>query len=366
MTPSVARRVKGLERLQTLILGGEAVLSSDARLGGQNTKVVAAYGPAECTPTTTITELSSDMNNTIGKGVGVCTWIVNPENPSKLSPIGTPGELCVEGPLVGQGYLNDKVKTSQAYIQNPEWLLRGAPGNEGRSGRPYRTGDLVQYLQDGSLRFLGRKDTQIKLRGQRIELEEVQGAIRKVLFEQDSSFANAEVVVQVIQPEDTSQDILSVFISIDADEEHHDILVKQATLHLTENLIKILPLYMIPSLFIPQRSLPKTPTGKIDRKALVSIGNRFTKRQLADLQQHNNERVLPQTEAERRMADMWMSVLEVEHELIGLDTNFFQVGGDSIGAIKLVGYARRNGGYELTVRDIFLNPTLRDMAALCS
>jgi non-ribosomal peptide synthetase component F len=165
----------GISNLSTLVLGGERVIPTDMYLVGGKAHVISAYGPAECTPTATILHSSDVCDVGLGRGAGVCTWIVEPDNPELLSPIGAVGELWIEGPLVGEGYLNDPEKTAAAFIQDPAWLLRGVPGDRpGRSGRVYRTGDLVQYREDGSLLFIRRKDTQVKIRGQRVELEEIE------------------------------------------------------------------------------------------------------------------------------------------------------------------------------------------------
>lgn len=348
-----------------MILGGEVVLRSDRQLAGENTKVISAYGPAECTPTATILNLSEAIDG-LGYGAGVCTWIVDPDNESKLAPVGAPGELWVEGPLVGDGYVFDEEMTSKSFIQDPEWLVRGIQGKRpGRRGRLYRTGDLVQYLPDGSLRFLGRKDTQVKLRGQRIELEEVERAVRNTLLGRDPALGDAQVVVEVIQPRETAQSLLIAFISLKNYEEDHDVAAKRATAGLDEHLSRILPSYMIPSVFIPQKVIQRTHTGKVDRKLLRKIGSELTSRQMAEFSNMHQERRPPGTDAEELVLKLWVEAINVNAENVGIDDNFFRIGGDSIGAMKVVGLARQNGVSELTVKDVFQNPILRDLASLC-
>ncbi|KAK2819997.1 NRPS, partial [Arthroderma sp. PD_2] len=145
LTPSVARIVEpnsALSQLSTLVLGGEAISPSDLDLVDESTQVVVAYGPAECTPSSAILHLTKHSEGGgIGRGAGMCTWVVDLENPEALAAVGCIGELWLEGPLVGGGYLNDSEKTAKAFIQDPAWLHCGSPDGKrpGRHGRLYRT-----------------------------------------------------------------------------------------------------------------------------------------------------------------------------------------------------------------------------------
>ncbi len=179
LTPSVARTINpaSVPSLKTLVLGGETATRADIVRWAPYVHVLNGIGQAECTVTTTMATMDPAVSGTpgIGRGLGANTWIVDPEDHHRLTTIGAIGELLVEGPLVGEGYLNDEDKTSRSYIRDPYWLVKGAPDDHslGRSGRLYKTGDLFRYDMDGSLLFVGRKDAQTKIRGQRIELEEV-------------------------------------------------------------------------------------------------------------------------------------------------------------------------------------------------
>jgi len=182
LTPSVAAILSPdlVPSLQTLILGGEALQVRDVNRWWDSARVMSFYGPCECTPTSTINCDAKTPEDTIhlGKGAGLVTWLVDPENHHSLVPLGAVGELLLEGPLVGLGYVRDPERTAISFIENPVWLLAGAAGQRGRHGRLYKTGDLVRYRDDGSLVFVGRKDTQIKIRGQRIELGEIENVLR--------------------------------------------------------------------------------------------------------------------------------------------------------------------------------------------
>ncbi len=147
----------------------------------------------------------------VGYSYGARTWLVQPDCPDRLAAIGTVGELLIEGPTVSRGYLNDSDKTIAAYIQNPPWLLQGAPNHPGSLGTLYKTGDLLRYNSDGSLDFLGRKDGMVKLRGQRIELAEVEYHVQANLRHPD--LCNG-LSAEIITPSNSSSPILAVFVAL--------------------------------------------------------------------------------------------------------------------------------------------------------
>lgn len=363
LPPSLARHTAGLSNLVTLVLGGEAVIPTDAHLAGRKTRIINAYGPAECTPSATMLDLSAANHIGIGRGVGVCTWVVEPDNSEVLAPIGAVGELWIEGPTVGDGYLDDPLKTAESFIQDPTWLLRGVPGGRpGRRGRLYRTGDLVRYKEDGSLLFIGRKDTQVKIRGQRVELSEVEHHLRQVLSKKASGI---QVSAESIQPGGSGSKILAAFITLEDAGEEHDSKVKQVTNGVDSHLSEVLPLYMIPTVYVPLQSIPRTITGKLDRQKLRDIGSSFTANDIAVMGRLDGERRPPRSDVELLMQRLWSEVLEVELDSISIDDSFIRMGGDSIGMIRLVTAARQNG-LSITIRDIFQNPILHELATLCN
>jgi amino acid adenylation domain-containing protein len=182
LTPSVAKLLdpERIPAVRLVIFAGEALHAAEATRWWGKVQVCNGYGPSECTPTSTINfdAPSPEEATRIGVGAGLVTWVTDPKDHDILMPLGHVGELLLEGPLVGQGYLKDPVSTSAAFVEDPKWLLRGADGHPGRHGRVYKTGDLVRYFQDGSLAYVSRKDTQIKLRGQRVELSEIEHVLR--------------------------------------------------------------------------------------------------------------------------------------------------------------------------------------------
>jgi acyl-CoA synthetase (AMP-forming)/AMP-acid ligase II len=221
----------------------------------------------------------------IGKGVGLVTWVVDPENHNCLLPPGYISELLLEGPLVGSGYLNDPDKTAAAFVEDPTWLLRGVPGRSARHGRLYKTGDLVRYSTDRSLIYVGRKDTQVKICGQRVELGEVEYQVQEVLPEA------RHVVTEVIMPQGrNSSPTLAAFLAINDNsiennkpEPNDTVSILPITAHIKERLTNRLPNYMILIVLFSMKELPMTRTGKTDRRQLHEIGASFSVQQLAEI-----------------------------------------------------------------------------------
>ncbi|SPJ78124.1 uncharacterized protein FTOL_06513 [Fusarium torulosum] len=365
LTPTVARLLKpsALPLLKTLTLSGEAVSVDDAKRWLGYADVINAYGPAEAgISTINHQSRSPEQAISIGFGAGLLTWIVNPDDSNLLQPPGVVGELLLEGPLVGQGYLNDMDKTAASFIKSPTWLLQGTPHIAGRQGRLYKTGDLVQYNQDGSLMYLGRKDTQVKIRGQRIELGEIEHCLTKSFSD------NRQVVVEAIKPQDgKGKIILAAFIVRDIrerkTESEDDLSISLESLDpsVMEVLKSQLPATMVPSVFFSMPKLPRTATGKTNRKYLRELGAHYSLQQLAENKTCNVPKLQPTTPEQKQMRDIWAAVLELDGSIIGIDDDFLQLGGDSIAAMKVVGEARQ-AGLQLSVAEIFRTPTIRDLA----
>lgn len=239
-------------------------------------------------------------------------------------PIGVSGELYLSGVGLARCYLNKPALTAEKFLELPFT----------RNKKAYRTGDLARYLPDGSIEFLGRLDHQVKVRGYRIELEEIERILG----------AHAEVF----------QCIVDVFV----EKTGHKSLVAYVALRtpndraqLRNYLSERLPDYMIPSIFIPVKQFPSNTSGKIDRKALLQT----------ELIHHRNTRstVLPRNELEADLVQVWKDVLQIEN--ISVTDNFFELGGDSILSIQIVAIAKRYG-YLLHLADLFSFPTIEKLA----
>ncbi|KAJ3580402.1 hypothetical protein NPX13_g168 [Xylaria arbuscula] len=368
LTPSASRLLEpeNLPDLQTLILSGEAVSHGDLeRLKRGNFRVLNAYGPAECTPMSTLNSdaITQGTSINIGKGIGALTWVVDPNDHTKLVPRGSTGELLLEGPILAREYMKEPEKTEAAFINNPPWLLQGAGSWPGRRGRLYKTGDLVSFDADGNLHFVGRKDAQVKLHGQRLEPGEVEHHLRRCMSADD------KFIVDVVElGGEKNRPILTVFLTGQqgwSDSQHIVEGLELVRPHedVEAALRRALPSYMVPSLYLRIPTIPLASTGKADRRRLRAIGASISSRRLAELRGSAGQGAEPQTDNELLLRDLWADVLGIDASSISLDDDFFRLGGDSLAAIRLVGAAGK-AGFALTVAGVFAKPTLAPQASL--
>ncbi|KAF1911474.1 nonribosomal peptide synthetase 6 [Ampelomyces quisqualis] len=370
MTPSVARTldVDILDHLDSIALGGEGVSASDATSWGRRTKVVNAYGPSETTVGATINpDAGAKSYITMGKATGCALWLTEPGDHNRLVPIGAVGELLIEGPIVGNGYLNNPAKTREVFIEDPEFLQQGSKSFPGRHGRIYKTGDLVKYDPDGDgeIIFVGRQDQQVKLRGQRIELAEIEYNMQKHLP------ADCQLAAEVIKPGGSAEATLVAFLveQKKGGMRHLDGHLfgsfsnkfQTALQEMTKQLCNDLPGYMVPTAYIPLWKMPLLVSCKTDRKRLREIGNSITRQDLRRFNAMMSNSKEPTTETEVKLGALWAKVIGGDADFSAND-NFFSMGGDSLRAMRLVAAAREEG-VVLKVPDIMLNPTLSAMAA---
>ncbi|KAJ1713061.1 nonribosomal peptide synthase [Aspergillus flavus] len=375
LTPSLARALpqNALGSVRTLMLVGEAARRDDFVKWMGKVRLMNLYGPAECTI------LSSMQSNctlgttpaSIGHSVASVGWITDPRNPYQLAPIGAVGELVLQGPLLGRGYLNDPDQTAAAFIRGPAWLE--GFGLESNMSQPkmYRTGDLVCYEDDGSLVYHGRKDTQAKLRGQRLELQEIEEQIQR-------SFPGilTDVVAEILTPIDgRGAPCLVAFLSVGGEgqdtekppelgEQRLDIVAIPSFpdhVKTTESkLAECLPDYMVPSIFVPLRQMPRTVGGKVDRRGLRQAASSMTRQQL----EQGSTGTAPgrhkamSSDVERLLQSIWAQALGISPENIGAEDSFFRLGGDSISAMQATSQARA-AGIEHAVADLFQWKSIR-------
>ena len=305
-----------------IIFGGEALqpgVVESIRSSGWSGQVVNHYGPTETTIGKLLHVVDEDVKYAgtipIGKPFSN-TRVYVLSNELQLCPIGVPGQLYIGGDGVARGYVNNSELTAEKFVTDPF-------NGDGHS-RIYATGDMVKYLADGNIEFIGRVDNQVKIRGYRVEPSEIE----TVLMECDLV---SQAVVLAKEDKQGNKRLIGYVVA----EGWYD---KDG---ITSYLNERLPEYMIPSVFIQMESLPLTANGKVDRNALPDPD--ATER-LSD------KYVAPRNDVERVLAAIWQQVLDIEQ--VGIHDNFFELGGDSIITIQVVSRARRSG-YELQVGDIF-------------
>lgn len=291
-------------------------------------------------------------------------WIVDAESHDSLLPIGAVGELVLEGHTLARGYIGEPEKTAAAFLEvAPPWLRKLRP-----QSRLYKTGDLVRYNPDGTIRFIGRKDTQVKIRGQRVELGEVEHHIRAL-----GSSSIRDVIAEVVRYEQAGPR-LAVFVHHSQDfsvadrglflrpTEHN----REEALRVTSDLQDRLPKYMIPDMWIPLSTIPTTTNGKHDRRLLRETLAGLNKSEFQAYQCGSKAGASggrrPETLFEHKLVQVVVEVLGFDSPAdLGIDDNFFTLGGDSIVAMRLVDRARLRG-FTFRVTDVFRTPALSALA----
>ncbi|XHF97288.1 hypothetical protein AWENTII_000881 [Aspergillus wentii] len=373
---------KDVPTIRTVVMGGEKMMPAHLEHWSER-RVMNSYGPAEATVWVTI-DWKSDLDgnrlnndcNTIGRGVTGRTWVVDPHNVNRLLPIGAVGELVVEGPGVSRGYLNNEQKTKEAFIESPEWTRHSSLQSIFvRKDRMYRTGDLVRCNPDGTIAFVSRKDTQVKINGQRIELEEIEYQCARCLPE------GAQAAIEIVVPETKAvAKAVAAFFTVDERELREDTVREGAdgqlllpmsesmftiVKELQNSLADVLPSVMIPKMFFPVRRLPYTSSGKMDRKGLRGMVQSLSKDQLRPYMTFSAGSTQVSDEGiEGQLRGLWEEVLDLTPGSINAEDSFFGLGGDSFSAMKLVGAAQSHG-ISLKVADMFKYPIFMDMAKQC-
>lgn len=345
--------------VKAMVLGGEPIRQNNIDVWAHRVRLMNGYGPTEASVLSAVTDVhpgEATAARSIGRTLGSCSWIVDPENHDRLMPIGAAGELLLQGPTLARGYLGDPEKTAKAFIQLPAFLADADVNAWGP--RCYKTGDLVRYLPDGNLEFLGRGDAQVKVNGQRLELGEIEHHARL------AAPGIAAFAAEVVKDGRTGgQSIALFFVPEEAFESETTSLLLDVTPELQNMgeqmkhaLDQSLPGYMVPSLYIPLSDLPLRSSGKVDRTKLAQLA--ASAQPSAAVAQ---TKVPIETDDERFLQRIWSEVLSTTPEEIGRHDSFFRLGGDSILAIKMLGRARE-AGRMLTPEDVFKSPILSDLA----
>jgi len=354
LTPSLVRTLdpRAMPGLKVLSLSGESSAGLSKRDWIDSVTLLDEYGPAENSIKSHSRRIQHDTQpGNIGHSVTVRSWIVNISDHNKLQPIGSVGELLIEGPGLARGYVNLEETTRKSFIENPSWLPKELYG----SRRLYKTGDLARYDPDGTIVILGRADNQVKIRGHRVEFGNIEEHIRKVLPR------HATVVVDFITMKSSrSTGNLVAFIASISPTEFSSL---GATIRL--HLLKRLPVYMIPDALLHLDMMQTNISGKVNRPQLRKIGSGLEPGAFVFLSDLSKPLALsaPSTDMEVWMQNLWAEALGVPVSEIGANSHFIQIGGNSISAMKLVSLAKKaQPGFGLTVGDIFQYPILSDMA----
>ncbi|MFC7548705.1 amino acid adenylation domain-containing protein [Plantactinospora sp. GCM10030261] len=318
--------------LRLLLTGGDALTRTPPP--GLGTQLVNHYGPTENTVVATADLVPAQDGPVvhappIGRAIAnVTTYVL--DGAGRPVPVGVPGELCLGGNQVARGYLRDPRRTAERFVPDP---FGGAPG-----GRLYRTGDLVRWLSDGRLDFLGRLDSQLKVRGFRVEPSEIEAVLLT-----HPAVREAAVVVRGDGPD--RRDLAALLVLADGPRPTYEQVQAVARRHL--------PGYMVPAALAVVDALPVTPNGKLDR-------DRLSWRDGQPLRPESTVEP-PVSDTERAVAEVWARVLDVPP--LGRTDNFFDLGGHSFLALRARQQLAERLGVELNVVDLFQFPTVASLAA---
>jgi amino acid adenylation domain-containing protein len=370
-------KLRAFRWLRFLVVTGEEVkpsLLNQWFACYKNIKVVNAYGP---------TEAGDDITHFImehppeGESIPIGKPLQNlkiyiTDNKMKWCPLGVKGEICVSGPGVGRGYLNNPELTNQKFLQGgaggavfskrgwhpqpihgqPDAVLSGTssqkfaektkfnrvlvksapPGY--RRQKIYRTGDRGCWQEDGQLRFFGRKDLQVKIRGYRVELGEIERQL--------THHPQVKEAVVMAREDRTGTKYLCAYLVTEGEADPSEI---------KDYLQQQLPQYSIPAHFVQLEELPLTPNGKVNRRALPEPGGKKT-----------NQHIPPTNRREILLAEIWSKVLGMKKELISIDADFFELGGHSLRATALVALMHETFDTRIVLSEIFQRPTIRDLS----
>ncbi|KAL8877034.1 MAG: hypothetical protein Q9198_004872, partial [Flavoplaca austrocitrina] len=356
MSPS---EVPGLE---TLVLAGEASSQHHVSTWADQLHLVNGYGPTECAVIATVNShvsATSDPVN-IGRGTGCHCFIVSQYDHNELVPIGAIGELMIVGPILARGYIKDPAKTEQSFVSSPQFVHKFLPCAD----RAYKTGDLVRYAEDGTILYVGRKDDQAKVHGQRLQLSDVEHHIGHV-----PSLGHGLAIIPARGL--YQKKLVGVLTFKDQDYPHKEygglnfVAQKDAEGQIQsakECLTSRLPPYMVPSRWVVLTSIPLLPSGKLDRRQVTARIEDMDKDILQSISKSGSDNTTVHgTEVEQRLQRIWSKVLHVPSRQIGFDKSFHYLGGDSISALQVASQCRRQG-LGITVQDILRCPSLSDLA----
>ncbi|KAA8786040.1 amino acid adenylation domain-containing protein [Paenibacillus amylolyticus] len=332
-----ARDVHG-SSLKYMLIGGEALSQQSVAeftalfsLHHSLPTIINVYGPTECcvdAATYRVVPEELDTENRknhlpIGRTLGNNRlYVLN--NHEKVQPVGVVGELCISGDGVGRGYLNLPELTAAKFVRDP--FVQGAT--------MYKTGDLVRWLPDGNVEYLGRIDHQIKIRGYRIEVGEVEAALLLV--------PGVKEVIVIAHEDENGDKSLCAYFTADSE---------KTVRELKQNLAALLPNYMVPAYFIELDNMPLTSNGKINRRLLPPPLENI---------QTGSEYIEPRTSLEKTLLPIWEDVLGIDK--ISIRDSFFDVGGNSLRATKLVYKINQNLSVRISVRNVFEWQTIEQMA----
>ncbi|OGE56404.1 hypothetical protein PENARI_c003G09293 [Penicillium arizonense] len=383
LTPSIASIIEpaSVPSLKHLVCGGEKMSKEVITKWANTVHLMNGYGPTETCVFAVIDNAVAASRDPARIGYGIpstLTWIVDPDNHDRLTPLGAVGELALEGAALAREYLKNPEKNAEAFVTDPAWI-KDFESKVGGPRRIYKTGDLCYYNPDGSIEYISRKDHQVKLHGQRMEL----GEIEHRLYE-DTRVRHAVVILPKNGP--LKQRLVTVMSlnSVTADtkliSDKSCELVDEAELerHAYNELVDVqksletqLPIYMVPQTWALIKKLPMLVSGKLDRKKITAW--------LEDIDDDSYERIMADYDRIKRRSteekpqeqektgslniirEIFAQVLNISLQKVSVDRSFVSLGGDSITGMAVISRARKQG-LVVTLHDILQSRSVKELA----
>jgi amino acid adenylation domain-containing protein len=336
-----ARRPGVFARLDYFLVGGDLVRPryvNEIRRKYMNLKILHMYGPTENTTFSTFFAVKEEYRDAIpiGKPVAKSTVYIL-DRYQRLQPIGVYGELCTGGQGVARGYLNNPELTGEKFERK---IKKGTIKILSPYSTIYRTGDLARWNRDGQLEFAGRMDHQVKIRGFRIETGEIENQLL--------GYRHIKKTVVTARNRENGELYLCAYVV--PDEKNKKIDLSDLRLHLSAKL----PGYMVPGIFVMMERLPLTGSGKVDKKALPD----------PEMEMLTPDYTPPRNQPEEILVRIWEDILGIEKSKIGIDANFFQLGGHSLKATLLVSGIQKQLGVKVPLAAVFNTQTIRGLSEI--
>ncbi|KAH8201464.1 hypothetical protein TruAng_004388 [Truncatella angustata] len=366
-TPTVLRMITPEEApsMKTIMSIGEPVDLGSVKLWSGHARFFNAWGPSETACVSAMAELTptSRYAESIGRPLASALWLVDENNVDKLVPIGGVGEIVVESPGVSRGYLNDPNQTAASFIAPPRWAPPRKESTSTKSQRMYRTGDLARYNPDGSLEYIGRRDNQVKISGQRVELAEIEkalaacSAVRSAITSIQTIDNGHKSLVAVVSLEEPCLSRRTPLKEVSAEFQSE---VEEGLNSIRKALYSRVPIYMVPNVWRVVEELPRTASLKIDRSAVRSW---LAQWEPTHFEGSGTDALTPPTnEVEQLLHTVWCAVLTLQEDEIGRESSFIKLGGDSILAINIATKCRKRG-LRVSVATLLRSESLANVAA---
>ena len=320
------QNIQFTKKLTDILVGGEAI-NKKLLLEMQkktNVKIFNMYGPTETTIWSTIKELTNEKEITVGKPIANTQCYILNKN-GKMLPIGTPGELYIGGDGVSRGYFKREELNKEKFVNS----------KYSHKGKIYNTNDLAYYKENGEIVHLGRTDFQIKIRGFRVELGEIENAIEK-----NPKVKQAVVVMKKLN---NGHDALIGYYTTSENNENIEKRIR-------EELLKQLPKYMVPQYLMKIDNMPYTPNGKVDRKALPN----------PEFKENNKKAIKPRNEIDKELIKIIEKMLQISN--VGINSTLLELGGDSLTAITLSTKILSKFNVQINIKDLLSNYTIKNMS----